>query len=103
MHGVVAGNTRMSDMGNMNIAFKKRMLDNKLTLTVGVNNIIPATQDIIIEEPTFKRTMTVNQPWMRPAFNFSVSYNFNAGKQFRAKSVESGSAEDRGRLGGGGQ
>ena len=68
-----------------------------------VQHIIPTTQDIIIEEPTFKRTMTVNQPWMRPAFNFSVSYNFNAGKQFRAKSVESGSAEDRGRLGGGGQ
>jgi hypothetical protein len=103
MHGIVAGNTRMSDMGNMDLKVKKRLLNNKLTLTVGVNNIIPTTQDIIIEEPTFKRTMTVNQPWMRPAFNFSVSYNFNAGKQFRAKSVESGSAEDRGRLGGGGQ
>ena len=103
MHGLVAGNTRMSDMGNMDLRVKKRLLNNKLTLTVGVNNIIPTTQDIIIEEPTFKRTMTVNQPWMRPAFNFSVSYNFNAGKQFRAKSVESGSAEDRGRLGGGGQ
>ncbi len=103
MHGVVAGNTRMSDTGNMNIALKKRMFENKLTLSVGVNNIIPTTQDITIEEPTFRRTMTVNQPWMRPAFNFSVSYNFNAGKQFRAKSVESDSAEDRSRLGGGGQ
>ena len=102
MHGVVAGNTRMSDMGNMDLRVKKRLLDNKLTLTVGVNNIIPTTQDITIEEPTFKRVMTVDQPWMRPAFNFSVSYNFNAGKQFRAKAVESGSAEDRGRLGGGG-
>jgi hypothetical protein len=102
MHGLVAGNTRMSDMGNMDLRVKKRLLNDKLTLTVGVNNIIPTTQDIIIEEPTFKRRMTVDQPWMRPAFNFSVSYNFNAGKQFRAKSVESGSAEDRGRLGGGG-
>ena len=103
MHGMVAGNTRMSDMGNMDIKLKKRMCDNKLTITVGVNNIIPTTQNITIEEPTFKRTMTVDQPWMRPAFNFSLSYNFNAGKQFRAKSVESSSAEDRGRLGGGGQ
>ncbi|MBO7261815.1 MAG: TonB-dependent receptor [Alistipes sp.] len=102
MHGLVAGNTHMSDMGNMDLRVKKRLLNNKLTLTVGVNNIIPTTQDIIIEEPTFKRVMTVDQPWMRPMFNFSVSYNFNAGKQFRAKSVESGSAEDRGRLGGGG-
>lgn len=100
MHGMVAGNTRMSDMGNMDVRVKKHLLKNKLTLTVGVNNIIPTTQDITIEEPTFKRIMTINQPWMRPAFNFSVSYNFNAGKQFRAKSVESSSAEDRGRLGG---
>ena len=103
MHGVVAGNTRLSDMGNMNVAFKKRMLDNKLTLSLGVNNLIPVKQQITIEEASFKRTMIIDQPWMRPTFNFSVSYNFNAGKQFRAKSVESGSAEDRGRLGGGGQ
>ena len=103
MHGLVAGNTRISDMGNMNVAFKKRMLDNKLTLSLGVNNLIPVKQQITIEEASFKRTMIIDQPWMRPTFNFSVSYNFNAGKQFRAKSVESGSAEDRSRLGGSGQ
>ena len=103
MHGVVAGNTRLSDMGNMNIAFKKRMLDNKLTLSLGVNNLIPVKQQITIEEASFKRTMIIDQPGMRPMFNFSVSYNFNAGKQFRAKSVESGSAEDRSRIGSSGQ
>ena len=103
MHGVVAGNTRLSDMGNMNVAFKKRMLDNKLTFSLGVNNLIPVKQQITIEEASFKRTMIIDQPWMRPTFNFSVSYNFNAGKQFRAKSVESGSAEDRSRLGNSGQ
>ena len=85
-------------MGNMNLSIKKRLVDNKLTLKLGVDNIIPQTQDITIEEPTFKRMMNVDQPWMRPMVNFSISYNFNSGKQFRAKSVESGSAEDRGRL-----
>ena len=99
MHGLVAGNTKLADMGNMNISVKKRLLDNKLTLTLGVDNLIPQTQDITIEEASFKRVMTVDQPWMRPMVNFSVSYNFNTGKQFRAKSVESGSAEDRSRLG----
>ena len=101
MHGLVAGNTRLSDMGNMDIALKKRLLDDKLTLKLGVNNIIPSKQTVTIEEASFKRTMVVDQPWQRPAVNFSISYNFNAGKQFRAKSVESGSMEDRGRLGGG--
>ena len=78
------------------------MLDNKLTISLGVQNVIPTTQEITIEEATFKRTMTVDQPWQHPAAKFQISYNFNTGKQFRAKSVESGSAEDLGRLGGGG-
>ena len=99
MHGLVAGNTKLADMGNMNLSVKKRLVDNKLTLKLGVDNIIPQTQGITIEEPTFKRVMNVDQPWMRPMVNFSISYNFNTGKQFRAKSVESGSADDLGRLG----
>lgn len=102
MHGVVTGNTKLADTGNMNISLKKRLLKNKLTLKLGVDNLIPQKQEITIEEATFKRTMVIDQPWSRPMANFSISYNFNSGKQFRAKSVESGSAEDRGRLGGGG-
>ena len=78
------------------------MLSNKLTLSLGVHNIIPMKQHITIEEATFQRKMSVDQPWLRPSLRFSISYNFNSGKQFRAKSVESGSAEDRGRLGSGG-
>lgn len=59
-------------------------------------------QRITIKEPTFERVMTASQPWQRLGVKFSISYNFNTGKQFRAKAVESGSADDRGRLGGGG-
>lgn len=102
MHGMTAGNTVLSDMGNINLTFKKRMLSNKLTLSLGVHNIIPMKQNITIEEATFQRKMSVDQPWLRPSLRFSISYNFNSGKQFRAKSVESGSAEERGRIGGGG-
>ncbi len=101
MHGMTAGNTTLDDTGNMDLSIKKRFLDNKLTLKLGVNNIVPTTQHITIEEASFKRTMTIDQPWSRPMANFSISYNFNSGKQFRAKSVESGSAEDRSRIGSG--
>ena len=101
MHGIVAGNTKIDDFGNMNIVVKKRMFDNKLILKLGVNNIIAQKQRITIDEAAFKRVMSVNQPWQRPSVNFSVSYNFNSGKQFRAKSVESGSTEDRSRIGSG--
>lgn len=99
MHGAKAGNTYIKDNGNMNIMLKKRLLDNKLTLSLGATNIIAIPQTIIIKEASFNRTMTMTQPWGGAALKFSVSYNFNSGKQFRAKSVESGSLEDRGRLG----
>ena len=99
VHGAQVGNTRIKDFGNMNVMLKKRLLDNKLTLSLGATNILNLPQTITIEEASFKRVMTAKQPWSTAAVKFSVSYNFNSGKQFRAKSVESGSAEDRGRLG----
>ena len=101
MHGIVSGNIRMRDIRNIDIHLKKRMLDNKLTIKVGVGNIIPEDHCAITQEAGFKRVMIMDQPWNRPKFNFSVSYNFSTGKQFRAKSVESGSAEDRSRIGSG--
>ena len=98
MHGAVAGNTSMSDMANANVYLKKRLLENKLTLSVGVHNIIPFKQTITVKEADFERIMIPDQPWQRPTFRFQISYNFNQGKNFRAKSVESGSTEDRGRI-----
>ena len=97
-HGMVAGNTTMGDMYGANLMFKKRLYDDKLTLSAGIQNIITNKQDITIKEASFERTMTVDQPWLQPALKVQISYNFNSGKQFRAKSVESGSAEDRGRI-----
>lgn len=81
------------------------MLNDKLNVRLGVINLIPQTQGVTIEEAAFTRIMSVKQPWQRPAVNLSISYNFNAGKQFRAKAVESGSAEELGRIsnGSGGQ
>jgi hypothetical protein len=99
MHGAQAGNTRLADTGNMNVTLKKRMLNNKLTIALGATNILNTAQRITINEPTFTRTMVAHQPWGTFAAKLSISYNFNAGKQFRAKSVESGSADDRGRIG----
>ena len=102
MHGAVAGNTKLNDMGNINLTLKKRILENKLTISLGVQNIVSTKQEITIKEADFERKMYMNQPWQRPAVRFQISYNFNSGKQFRAKSVESGSIEELGRIGTGG-
>ena len=100
--GMRAGNTRIGNMGNLHFTLKKRLFNDKLTLSLGVRNIIPVDMRIYIEEKEFERVMLNDQPWSRPTVGFSISYNFNSGKQFRARSVENGSEEDRSRLGAGG-
>ena len=102
MHGIVAGNTMVKDSYNMSLMLKKRLMDKRLTLSLGVHNLIPMKQQITVREADFERLMIVDQPWQRPTLRFQISYNFNSGKQFRAKSVESGSMEELGRIGTGG-
>ena len=98
LQGVVSGNTTTRDMYSANIMFKKRLFDNKLTVSAGIQNVITQSQYLTIKESTFERVMEVDQPWLQPALKVQISYNFSSGKNFRAKSVESGSAEDRGRI-----
>lgn len=100
-HGLVSGNVHIDAMGDMNLGVKKRLFDNKFTLSVGVNNLLNRNNKMSVREAEFRRDMNVVNGWLRRQFTFSVTYNFNAGKQFKARSVESGSAEDRQRLGGG--
>lgn len=101
MHGMVSGNMHMDAMGDMDLMIKKRLFDNKLTLSAGIGNIFNSYNGASVHEAEFRRNMNIMNAWSRRQFSFSISYNFNAGKQFKARSVESGSAEDRSRLGGG--
>lgn len=101
LHGMVSGNVHINTMGDMSLSVKKRLFDNKLTLSAGINNILNSNNSASIREAEFRRDMNIINGWSRRQFTFSVTYNFNAGKQFKARSMESGSVEDRGRLGGG--
>lgn len=101
MHGLVSGNVHMDAMGDMSLNIKKRLFDNKLTLSAGIGNILNSNNSASVREAEFRRDMKIVNAWSRRRFSFSVTYNFNAGKQFKARAVESGSAEDRNRLGGG--
>lgn len=101
LHGLVSGNVHLSTMGDMSMTVKKRLFNNKLTLSAGINNIFNNHNTGSIREAEFRREMNIINAWSRRQFTFSVTYNFNAGKQFKARSVESGSAEDQARLGSG--
>ena len=94
------GNIVMDGTGDCNVSLKKRMLNKRLTLSLGVNNIIaPKTTSRIAEEDFTSTTIRYGSS-LRRNVSFAVSYRFNSGKKFRAKSVESGSKEDILRLGG---
>ena len=94
------GNIIMDSTGDCNVSLKKRMLNKRLTLTLGVNNIIASETTSRITESDFTSTIIRHGSSLRRNVSFAVSYRFNSGKKFRAKSVESGSQEDILRLSG---
>lgn len=97
-----AGMTSVSGDYRLNVALKKRLCKDRLTLTAGVNNLISNKQKIDAYGEGFVRRMSVDGGWLHPMFRFGISWNFQGGKQFRRRTVESGSAEEQSRLGGGG-
>ena len=96
----VAGNIEMGGTGDVNVAIKKRMFEGKLTMSLGLNNIISPKLKTFVNDEAFTRITERSSSTLRRNVTVSVSYKFNKGKKFRAKSVESGSQEDILRLGG---
>ena len=89
-------NIKVAAYHNLNASLKKRLFEDKLTLSAGVRNIIPLDMSITAYNAAITRKMEMKQPWRRPMFTFSASYNFNRGKKFNKKSIESGA--DAGRM-----
>ncbi|MCH5330374.1 MAG: TonB-dependent receptor family protein [Alistipes sp.] len=88
-------NISMGGINSMSASVKKRLLDDKLTLSAGVRNIIPMNNRISYKDAGFTRSITIKQGWSRPAFIFSASYNFNSGKKFNVRKIESDADESR--------
>jgi len=97
-----AGMTSVNGAYRLSVALKKRLFKDRLTLTAGVDNLIPQKQKIDAFGDGFVRRMSIDGGWQHPMYRFGISWNFSGGKQFRRRTVESGSAEEQSRLGGGG-
>lgn len=95
------GNLTQKGAGNISLAIKKQCLDNKLTLTLGLNNILPTSdQNVHSSGEGFTRTLYSPNLWMR-SINIGIRYNFQSGKMFRAREVESGASDEQNRMGSG--
>ncbi|MBO7343996.1 MAG: hypothetical protein J6U45_08195 [Alistipes sp.] len=94
------GNIEMAATGDMNLFLKKSLFDQKMTISLGLNNIVaPKARSYIKEDEFTSRTERTGAMLCRYA-SFAIQYRFNSGKRFNAKSIESGSQEDLMRLGG---
>lgn len=96
----LSGNIEMARTGDMNLFLKKSLLNEKMTISLGINNIVaPKARSYIKEDEFTSRTERTGAMLCRYA-SFAIQYRFNSGKRFNAKSIESGSMEDLIRLGG---
>lgn len=96
------GNLTQEGSGNISLAIKKQCLDDKLTLTLGFNNLLDTSDQVVNSADTgFSKRLYSPNLWMR-SINIGIRYNFQSGKMFRARSVESGAADEKSRMGSGG-
>lgn len=100
MSGIVVGNLQLLTMGNVDISVKKRFFNDRWTATFGVDDILNVPQRIKSTGNGFNR-MVIEPDQDHLSLRFSLQYNFQAGKMFKAKSVESGAKEEQSRMNGG--
>ena len=95
------GNLTQKGSGNISLTLKKIALNNHLVFTLGCNNILPTSdQRVHSSGEGFSKELISPNIWMR-SVTFGIRYNFQSGKMFRARSVESGAYDEKSRMGGG--
>ena len=98
MTSMTISNVSVGERHSLNFSVKKRLLKDRMTLTLSANNVLGQAQEITASQPEFRRTYRIHQAWGDRSFVVGINYNFNAGKAFQSKSVERGSAEEQSRM-----
>ncbi len=91
-------NLDMKSYHSVTLSLKKRLLDNRLTLTAQVANLFDRSQRFVAATDTFVRNLRVSNDWQPRRFVLTVNYNFKTGKAFKARKVESGAGDEKGRM-----
>ena len=91
-------NLDMKSYHSVTLGLKKRMFDNRLTLTAQVANLFDRSQSFEAATDTFVRNLRVSNDWQPRRFVLTINYNFKTGKSFNARKVESGAGDEKGRM-----
>lgn len=94
---VELGNVAVKPMHLVHAAIKKRFGEH-FTLTCKVANLTDSPQRIEAKGEGFVRNLRCRQTWCSRSYVIGLTYNFQAGKAFRQRSIEAGAAEDKGRM-----
>jgi hypothetical protein len=97
MTDVKVSNATLKANHNLSATLKKRIKE-EWTLSCELVNIISPAQNLIFEQDGFERMITNRQFENDFRVRFAASWNFKSGKQFKAKSVESGSQGEESRM-----
>lgn len=95
---VYSGNLATSPMHRLSVSVKKQLFDERLTLSVGADNILNERQEALTRSDDFTRTIHIRQAWNSINYTLRIAYNFRTGKAFNRRAVESGSGDEKGRL-----
>lgn len=93
-----SANIELSPIHNLNFSLKKRLFNDRLTLSASLNNVLDRKNRFTTVQDEFVRVLDVRQEWCGRNCQFRITYNFRTGKNFRSRSVESGAGEEKGRL-----
>lgn len=95
---MVLGTVSIAPQHRLNAAIKKRFFNDKFTASFWVNNILNQSQKVQAVSNGIIRDVEMFQAWNNINYNIGLTYNFKSGKAFKRRAVESGSAEEKGRL-----
>lgn len=77
---------------------KKRLFDNRLNLSLGVQNIFDTHGAYFANMESYTSQSTILEAWNVRAVKLSVQYTFQSGKTVKKRSVEGGSNNEKSRM-----
>ena len=77
---------------------KKQLLNDRLTASLGINNVLDRKIVYFSEMARFTTRTDVHDPQDARYLKFSLNYTFSAGKHFKSRALESGSEAEKNRL-----
>ncbi len=99
MSDVYSGNIHVASQTSASASISKRLFDNKLSISAAANNLFLKDQTITSTTSGVEQVLVNKSGWLMPRYTLSLTYNFKAGKEYRARQgVESASAEDKARI-----